>query len=71
MLDGFLSESIIGRALEAKLAEINVRNLRDWTTDKHKTTDDRPFGGGSGMVLKPEPIFAAMEELATPGCRRI
>jgi len=71
MLDGFLSESIIGRALEAKLAEIKVRNLRDWTTDKHRTTDDRPFGGGAGMVLKPEPIYAAMEELGTPGCRRI
>ena len=62
MLDGFLTESIIGRALEAKLAEINVRNLRDWSTGKHKEADDRPFGGGSGMVLKPEPIFAAMEE---------
>ena len=71
MLDGFLSESILGRAREAKLVEINVRNLRDWSTGKHKEADDRPFGGGAGMVLKPEPIFAAMEELATPGCRRI
>jgi tRNA (guanine37-N1)-methyltransferase len=71
MLDGFLSESMIGRAREAKLLEINVRNTRDWATDKHKTTDDRPFGGGAGMVMKCEPIFAAMEELQTPGCRRI
>lgn len=71
MLDGILSESILGKAREAKLVEINVRNLRDWSTGKHKEADDRPFGGGSGMVLKPEPIFAAMEELATPGCRRI
>jgi len=71
MLDGFLSESMLGRAREAKLLEINVRNTRDWATDKHKTTDDRPFGGGAGMVMKCEPIFAAIEELQTPGCRRI
>src|ERR1035437_9156230 len=71
MLDGFLSESMLGRAREAKLLEINVRNTRDWSVDKHKTTDDRPFGGGAGMVMKCEPIFAAIEELQTPGCRRI
>jgi len=71
MLDGFMSESMLGRAREAKLLEINVRNTRDWATDKHKTTDDRPFGGGAGMVMKCEPIFAAIEELQTPGCRRI
>ncbi|HEY8994790.1 MAG TPA: tRNA (guanosine(37)-N1)-methyltransferase TrmD [Lacunisphaera sp.] len=71
MLDGFFSESMLGRAREAKLLEINVRNTRDWATDKHKTTDDRPFGGGAGMVMKCEPIFAALEELQTPGCRRI
>ncbi|MBI2516970.1 MAG: tRNA (guanosine(37)-N1)-methyltransferase TrmD [Opitutae bacterium] len=71
MLEGFLSESMLGRAREAKLLEINVRNIRDWATDKHKTTDDRPFGGGAGMVMKCEPIFSAIEELQTPGCRRI
>jgi tRNA (guanine37-N1)-methyltransferase len=71
MLDGFLSESMLGRAREAKLLEINVRNTRDWATDKHKTTDDRPFGGGAGMLMKCEPLFAAVEELQTPGCRRI
>jgi tRNA (guanine37-N1)-methyltransferase len=71
MLDGFLSESMLGRAREAKLLEINVRNVRDWATDKHRTTDDRPFGGGAGMVMKCEPVFASMEELQTPGCRRI
>ena len=71
MLDGFLSESILGKAVEAGLLSINVRNLRDWSTGKHKEADDRPFGGGAGMVLKPEPIFAAMEELATPACLRI
>ncbi len=71
MLDGFLSESMLGRAQEAKLLEIKVHNLRDWATDKHKTTDDRPFGGGAGMVLKCEPVFDAIEQLSTPGCRRI
>ena len=71
MLDGFLSESMLGRAQEAKLLEIKSHNLRDWAVDKHKTTDDRPFGGGAGMVLKCEPVFAAIEQLQTPGCRRI
>ena len=71
MLDGFLSESMLGRAREAKLLEINVRNIRDWAADKHRTTDDRPFGGGAGMVMKCEPVFAAMEAVQTPGCRRI
>jgi tRNA (guanine37-N1)-methyltransferase len=71
MLDGFLSESMLGRAREAKLLEINVRNTRDWATDKHKTTDDRPFGGGAGMVMKCEPLVDAIEQLQTPGCRRI
>ena len=71
MLDGFLSESMLGRAQEAKLLEIKVHNLRDWTTDKHNRADDRPFGGGAGMVLKCEPTFAAIEQLQTPGCRRI
>ena len=71
MLDGFLSESMLGRAQEAKLLEIKVHNLRDWATDKHHTTDDRPFGGGAGMVLKCEPVFVAIEQVQTPGCRRI
>ncbi|HEY5550819.1 MAG TPA: tRNA (guanosine(37)-N1)-methyltransferase TrmD [Opitutaceae bacterium] len=71
MLDGFLSESILGKAVESGKLAINVRNLRDWSTGKHKEADDRPFGGGAGMVLKPEPIFAAMEEMSTPGCLRI
>jgi len=71
MLDGFLSESMLGRAQEAKLLEIKVHNTRNWATDKHKTTDDRPFGGGAGMVMKCEPLFDAIEQLQTPGCRRI
>jgi tRNA (guanine37-N1)-methyltransferase len=71
MLDGFLSESMLGRARAAGLIDIAVRNVRDWATDKHRTTDDRPFGGGAGMVMKCEPVFAAIEEVQTPGCRRI
>ena len=71
MLGGFLTESILGKGIEAKLLFVTVHDLRGWTTDKHKTADDRPFGGGAGMVLKPEPIVAAIEQLQTPGCRRI
>jgi tRNA (guanine37-N1)-methyltransferase len=71
MLDGFLAESMLGRALERRLLEVKVHDLRAWTTDKHRTADDRPFGGGAGMVLKPEPVFAAIEQVQTPGCRRI
>jgi tRNA (guanine37-N1)-methyltransferase len=71
MLDGFLAQSILGRALEARLLTVQAHDLRAWTTDKHRTADDRPFGGGAGMVLKPEPVFAAIEALQTEGCRRI
>jgi tRNA (guanine37-N1)-methyltransferase len=71
MLDGFLAESILGKGIERGLLGVKVHDLRDWTADKHRTADDRPFGGGAGMVLKPEPVFAAIEQLQTPGCRRI
>lgn len=71
MLDGFLGESILGKGLERGLLNVKVHDLRQWTTDKHRTADDRPFGGGAGMVLKPEPVFAAIEQVQTPGCRRI
>src|SRR3989441_6849646 len=54
---------IIRRALAAGLVEIKAHDLRSWTSDKHHVVDDRPFGGGDGMVLKPEPIFAAVESL--------
>lgn len=54
---------IIKRARQQRLIEINIHNLRSFTTDKHQVTDDRPFGGGDGMVLKPEPIFRAVESL--------
>jgi len=71
MLDGFLAESILGKGLERDLLSVTVHDLRGWTTDKHRTADDRPFGGGAGMVMKPEPVFAALEQLQSPGCRRI
>jgi tRNA (guanine37-N1)-methyltransferase len=60
-----LSESIIQRARKAGLVEIAAHNLRDWTTDKHHKADDTLCGGGQGMLLKPEPIFAAIEQLRT------
>ena len=66
MISGYFAESMIGRAVENKILEINVRNIRDWATDKHHRTDDDPFGGGAGMVMKPEPIFGAIEAVATP-----
>jgi tRNA (guanine37-N1)-methyltransferase len=71
MLDGFLAESILGKGIAAGRLEVKVHDLRAWAMDKHKTADDRPFGGGAGMVMKPEPVFAAIEQLQTPGCRRI
>jgi tRNA (guanine37-N1)-methyltransferase len=58
-----LSESIMKRAQENRIVELHIHNLRDWTTDKHRVVDDAPFGGGQGMVMKPEPIFAAVEDL--------
>src|SRR5947207_6374448 len=64
MFAGPLDESIVKRARTKGLLDLTIRNLRDWTHDPHKTVDDRPFGGGPGMVLKPEPIFEAVEKLA-------
>jgi tRNA (guanine37-N1)-methyltransferase len=58
-----LSESMMKRAQENGIVDLRIHNLRDWTTDKHHVVDDAPFGGGQGMVMKPEPIFAAVESL--------
>ena len=58
-----LNESIMKRAQENRIVDLHIHNLRDWTTDKHHVVDDAPFGGGQGMVMKPEPIFAAVEAL--------
>jgi tRNA (guanine37-N1)-methyltransferase len=63
MFAGPLDESIIMRARKAGLLDLKIHNLRDWTHDRHRTVDDRPFGGGPGMLLKPEPIFEAVESL--------
>jgi tRNA (guanine37-N1)-methyltransferase len=60
---GPLTHGIVRRAQEAGIAQINVQDLREFTKDRHRTVDDRPFGGGEGMVLKPEPLFEAVEKL--------
>ena len=63
MFKSYLGESLIARAQAKKFIKINLHNLRKWTTDRHKTVDDRPFGGGLGMVLKVEPIYKAVTAL--------
>jgi len=63
MLESFLRESILARAQEKGAVRIVVWNLRDFTTDRHKTVDDYPYGGGAGMILKPEPVFKAVDEI--------
>ena len=60
---------MLKRAVERGKVTFNTVNLRDYTCDAHRTTDDRPFGGGPGMVMKPEPLFEAVESLRTDGCR--
>ena len=71
MFTGPLDESIIKRARETGLLELRLHNLRDYAHDRHKAVDDRPFGGGPGMLLKPEPIFEAVEQLAGQSARVI
>lgn len=63
MIEDFRGCSVIGRAAENGLISINVHDLRDFTSDRHRSIDDRPFGGGAGMVLKPEPLFACLDRL--------
>lgn len=63
MFDGPFSSSIVGRAREASLVDIRVRNIRDFTTDRHRVTDDTPYGGGGGMVMKVEPVVQAVESI--------
>src|SRR5204863_5688508 len=69
MVEPALAESMLGRARARGLVDIRVVNLRDYAGGKHRVTDDYQFGGGGGMVLKPEPLFAAVEALRTPGAR--
>jgi len=80
MFAGPLDESIIKRARELGALELRIHNLRDYTHDRHKTVDDKPFGGGPGMLLKPEPLFEAVEDLVqdqtrvfllSPSCRTV
>jgi tRNA (guanine37-N1)-methyltransferase len=71
MFAGPLDESIIMRARKAGLLELKIHQLRDWTHDRHKTVDDRPFGGGPGMLMKPEPLFEAVESLRRASTRVI
>jgi len=63
MFTGPLDESIVQRARKKGLLDLQIHDLRKWTRDRHQTVDDRPFGGGPGMVIKPEPIFEAVESL--------
>jgi len=63
IFNSYFNESILARARKNKLIKINIHNLRDWTSDKHKTVDDTPYGGGAGMVFKIEPIYKALVKI--------
>jgi tRNA (guanine37-N1)-methyltransferase len=65
-LEGPLAASLLGKARERGMLEVRTHDLRDWTNDRHRTTDDTPFGGGAGMVMTPGPIFAAVEAVQPP-----
>jgi tRNA (guanine37-N1)-methyltransferase len=67
MIEAALAEGIVARALQRGLLRVKVRDLRDFTEDRHRTVDDVPYGGGPGMVMKPEPIFRAVEAIAAEG----
>jgi tRNA (guanine37-N1)-methyltransferase len=67
MLRGPLDESIPGRAIERRLVEVRVRDLREWGIGRHRSVDDAPYGGGAGMVLRPEPVGDALDALRRPG----
>lgn len=63
MVEAPLADGIVGRAIERKLLEVRIHDLREFTTDRHRVVDDMPFGGGPGMVMKPEPLFRAVERI--------
>ena len=71
MVQASLAEGVVGRAVERSVLDVKIHDLRDFTTDRHRVVDDLPFGGGPGMVLKPEPVFRAVEAIrsarGTPG----
>lgn len=64
IFDSYFKESLIGKAIEDEILEVNIHDLRDYTTDSHRTVDQRPFGGGEGMVMKIGPIWRAVEDIA-------
>jgi tRNA (guanine37-N1)-methyltransferase len=70
IFEGPLKESLLGKGIAGGLVDVRVHDLRDFTTDRHRQVDDVPFGGGPGMVMKPEPVFAAVEALG-PGTKRV
>jgi tRNA (guanine37-N1)-methyltransferase len=63
---GPFEHGVLGKAIASGMVQMRIHNLRDWTSDRHKTVDDRPFGGGEGMVMKAEPLFLAMESIWPP-----
>jgi tRNA (guanine37-N1)-methyltransferase len=71
MVEGFLTSSMLGRGQQAGLVRAQAHQLRDWAEGKHQKTDELPYGGGAGMVMKPEPIFAAVEALRRPDSKVI
>jgi tRNA (guanine37-N1)-methyltransferase len=70
IVEGPLRESLLGKAIEADIVDVRVHDIRAFVTDKHRQVDDEPYGGGPGMVLKPEPVFAAVESLGE-GTKRV
>ncbi|HPH94408.1 MAG TPA: tRNA (guanosine(37)-N1)-methyltransferase TrmD [Anaerolineaceae bacterium] len=70
VFEPYLAASIMQRAVSNRLLEVRLHNIRDWATDRHHTTDDTPYGGGGGMVMKPDPVFSAVESVLgnPPGC---
>ncbi|HVH53955.1 MAG TPA: tRNA (guanosine(37)-N1)-methyltransferase TrmD, partial [Actinomycetota bacterium] len=70
IVEGPMRESLLGKAIEAGIVDVRVHDLRAFATDKHRQVDDEPYGGGPGMVLKPEPVFAAVESLGK-GTKRV
>lgn len=70
IVEGPLRESLLGKAIEAGILDVRVHDIRAFATDKHRQVDDEPYGGGPGMVLKPEPVFAAVESLGE-GTKRV
>jgi tRNA (guanine37-N1)-methyltransferase len=63
LFEGYLQQSLLKKALDAGLVEIRLWNIRDWTTDKHKSVDDTPYGGGPGMLIRCEPVFGCVEDV--------